>query len=221
MLDSRDMLMQRGHPPLGFAVIFAGVDVEERGRAPEVLEVLFRQHSDPHAPHQFLYRFVAGHEEGLDVGDAVLGVDRAQGLVGPGDARDGHVKALAGGKHPFQDVSDQEREIDSQNEAPLEAAVPETGENSAQRTRLAYLVRMDGDVEEGKDLGRTYDKRFLNVGLEQADSPVDQAAAPQGKKRLVAAHAPAPPAGEDKTAEPLAGFHRLVLPLINGLIVVL
>jgi hypothetical protein len=219
MLDPLGMVMEVGRPPLGFLVIFSGVDVEERRRAAQIPDLLLGHDVHPDAIQQLQNRLSAGHQQRLDVGDAALGVDGAKRLASLTDGREGYVIAPGGFQQPVQNRPVEKRKIDPQHQTPIEPGVPEPRENSSQRTRLADLVGTDRNMKQGKDLGRAYDESFLDMRLEEVDGPVHQPATAQGEEGLVASHPLAATPGEDETAEPIAGFHRPHLPCLDALIV--
>jgi len=203
------------HASLGCLEVFAGVDVEEREVTAQVLEGFLRDRSHPDSREQLLHRFLSGHQEAFNRGDASFGVDGAEGFVDTADDRKGQVVARRGLENPFQNLTGQKRKVHAQNEASLETGVPQPGQDATQRPCLPNFVGSHGDMERGEDLRGAYDEDVLNVGLEEIDGPVDQAPTGQREESLIASHPLAAAAGKDETAEPSAGLHRTRLQFVT------
>jgi len=219
MVDALGMEMR--HPAFGLLVVFARVDVEEWIRGEQVTEDALLQHLDPDPIEQLQDCFVPRHEHSLDGSDTSTGIDSTQSLLGvviPGN-RDVRVARRGSLEHPVQDLWGQEGKVNPQDQALLESGMAQTREDPAERSRLADLIGVDGNVQEGENLGRPYDEDIFHERGKDLDGAIHEAFSSQGQESLVGAHPPAPAAGEDETTEAFAGLHGRYLPRIIALVI--
>jgi hypothetical protein len=87
---------------------------------------------------------------------------------------------LRGPENSAQNLPGQERKVHAQDQTFLEAGVAETSQDPAQGSRLADLIGINRNMQEGEYFRRTYDENIVYEWGQEVDGAIHEALPSQG-----------------------------------------